>query len=102
MISFYDLSESHRFMVYGALKALNCETGQSGGSGALCVAVARGKYGELVQVLKKFGLECADSYYFPLGTDKPPMHLRHDSIRYGQQNCNWFYAHFKVMEEVTA
>jgi hypothetical protein len=102
MTSFFDLSHTQRFMIYGALKALDCETGQSGGSGGLCVAVARGKYGDLLQAMEKFGLEYVESYYFPLGTDKPAMHLRHDSVRYGGQNCNWFYATFKVKEQVTA
>jgi hypothetical protein len=97
MRSFYDLSESHRFMVYGALKALDCETA-SGGSGGLCVAVARGKFGQLLEAMRKFGLDFVESYYFPLGTDNPPPHLKHDSIKYGAKNCNWFYATFKVKE----
>ena len=96
MKSFYNLSENQRFMVYGALKALDCETGNSGGAGRLCVAVAKGKFGDLVKSLKELGLTYDDSYYFPLGTDKPPMHLRHDSIKYGVQACNWFYAMFSV------
>ena len=102
MKSFYDLSENQRFMVYGALKALDCETGNSGGAGRLCVAVAKGKFGDLVKALKELGLTYDDSYYFPLGTDKPPMHLRHDSIKYGVQACNWFYAMFSIKDEVTA
>ena len=96
MKSFFDLSNENRFMVYGALKALDCETGNSGGAGRLCVAVAKGKFGDLVKALKELGLTYEDSYYFPLGTDKPPMHLRHDSIKYGVQACNWFYAMFSV------
>jgi hypothetical protein len=99
MKSFYDLPEIVRFQVYGALTALDCETGQSGGSGQLCVAVARGKFGELCKTLDKLGFDNVNSYYFPLGTDKPSMQLRHDSIRYGGQNCNWFYATFKVKSE---
>jgi hypothetical protein len=39
MKSFFELSEIKRFQVYGALTALDCETGKSGGSGQLCVAV---------------------------------------------------------------
>ena len=102
MKSFYNLSENQRFMVYGALKALDCETGNSGGAGRLCVAVAKGKFGDLVKALKELGLTYEDSYYFPLGTDKPPMHLRHDSIKYGVQACNWFYAMFSIKDEVQA
>ena len=99
--SFYDLPHETRFQVYGALKALDCDTGQSGYSGQLCVAVARGKFGDVVQALEKLGFDLVTSYYFPLGTDKPPMHLRHDSERYGSQNCNWFYACFEVKEVET-
>jgi hypothetical protein len=98
MKSFFDLSHTMRFQVYGALKALDCETGKSGGSGQLCVAVARGKFGELVHAMDKFGLDLADSYYFPLGSDNPPAHLRHDSARYGVPNCHWFYAVFNVKD----
>lgn len=100
MKSFFELSEIKRFQVYGALTALDCETGKSGSSGQLCVAVARGKFGELCKTLDKMGFENVDSYYFPLGSDKPPMHLRHDSAKYGQQNCNWFFATFKVKSEM--
>ena len=53
MKSFYDLPEIVRFQVYGALTALDCDTGKSGGSGQLCVAVARGKFGELCKTLDK-------------------------------------------------
>jgi len=74
MTSFYDLPHNTRFQVYGALKALECETGKSGGSGQLCVAVARGKFGELTHALEKFGLKLVDSYLFPLGSDNPPRH----------------------------
>ena len=96
MTSFYDLPHITRFQVYGALKALDCETAKSGGSGQLCVAVARGKFGELTHAMEKFGLKLVDSYLFPLGSDNPPAHLRHDSERYGVPNSMWFYAVFSV------
>jgi len=96
MKSFYDLSENQRFMIYGALEALNCEKGNSGGNGRLCVAVAKGKFAELINALGKLGLTFDESYFFPLGSDKPPMHLRHDSEKYGVQACNWFFAIFSV------
>ena len=102
MTSFYDLPTEVRFQVYGALKTLDCETGNCGGSGQLGVAVAKGKFYELKQSLDKLGFDYVESYFFPLGSDKPPMHLRHDSVRYGVTNCNWLYATFKVKEEVTA
>ena len=94
--SFYDLPDTTRFEIYGAIEALNCETGKSGRSGQLSVAVARGKFGEILQAMDKFGLKFVDSYYFPLGTDSPAMHLRHDSEKYGSTNCNWLFANFNV------
>jgi hypothetical protein len=98
MISFYDLPIEKRFSVYKALNLLDCETANAGGSGLLCVAVARGKFGELCSAMDKHGLELKESSYFPLGSDKPPKHLRHDSAKYKQKNCLWFFAQFKVKE----
>jgi len=92
--SFFDLSYEKRFEIYGAIDALNCAKYDSGGGG-LAVAVAKGKFGELVDAMHRFGLKHIDSYTFPLGTDKPPMHLRHAS--YGQPDSCWFIACFRVL-----
>ena len=61
------------------------------------VAVGRGKYGELCETLKHEGFECTDLYTFPLGTDKPSEHLRHDNK--GFERCCWLYATFKLAED---
>ena len=51
------------------------------------VAVGVGKYSKLVQSMGDFGFECVGLYEFPLGTDTPAPHLRH--------NGNWLFADFK-------
>ena len=61
------------------------------------VAVGREKFGELCQAMKEEGFECSDLYKFPLGTDKPSEHLRHDHK--GFERCCWLYATFKLAED---
>jgi hypothetical protein len=91
--SFYDLPHDTRFAIYGELDRLQCK---SLGGGLFSVAVAKGKFGELVQTMEAFGLEHADLYYFPLGTDNPPDHLRHDNR--GFPDCCWLIATFTTPE----
>lgn len=90
--SFFNLSDKKRFAIYAAVEALDCEKYSSGG-GVLAIAVAKGKFGELVDVMHRFGLKHIDAYTFPLGTEKPAMHLRHAS--YGQPDSCWFIACFR-------
>lgn len=58
------------------------------------VAIGRGKYGATIDALSSLGFSCASLYYFPLGTDKPAEHLRHDSQ--GFPSCCWLFADFKL------
>lgn len=51
------------------------------------VAVGVGKYGALVQQMGKHGFECVGLHTFPLGTDTPAPHLRH--------NGDWLFADFQ-------
>ena len=60
------------------------------------VAVGREKFGELCQAMKEEGFECSDLYKFPLGTDTPPLHLRHDGM--ASSRCYWLYATFKLAD----
>ncbi len=91
--SFFDLSHDDRFKVYDAIDALDCATHNCGGSSALSVAVAKGKFSVLVDAMHRLGLKHIDAYTFPLGTDKPAAHLRHAS--YGQPDSCWFIAVFR-------
>jgi hypothetical protein len=94
-VSFFELSDHERFSVYNAIESAECAT-HSSGSGLLSVAVAKGKFSELISKLSKFNLENTDLYKFPLGGDKPPMHLRHES--YGLPDSAWMIAVFKVKQ----
>lgn len=58
------------------------------------VAIGRGRYGATVDALAALGFSCADLYFFPLGTDKPAEHLRHDFK--GFPSCCWLFAHFTL------
>jgi len=43
--------------------------------------------------MKDLGLFFVELYKFPLGTDTPPMHLRHES--YGFPDSAWLIATFR-------
>jgi len=55
--------------------------------------VAKGKFSELQHTLKTLGLAFVELYKFPLGTDTPPAHLRHES--YGFPDSAWLIATFR-------
>jgi len=93
MQSFYELTYEKRFQIYRVLDTLQCQTHDAGGSGCLSVAVAKGKFSELQHTLKNLGLVFVELYKFPLGTDKPPTHLRHES--YGFPDSAWLIATFR-------
>jgi hypothetical protein len=63
-------------------------------------AIGRGKYSETAAAMAGFGFECSRLYTFPLGTDNPPAHLRHDARE--MPECNWLFAYFQPTKETTA
>lgn len=58
-------------------------------------AIGRGKFSETISAMSNFGFRCARLYTFPLGTDKPAAHLRHDDREI--PSCNWLLAFFEPM-----
>lgn len=90
---FFDLPHDTRFAIYKAIESVDCQTYPGGGGGSLCVAVAKGKFGELCEALKPFYLKNSDLYHFPLGTDKPDDRFRHD--RQGVPASTWLVAVFQ-------
>lgn len=94
MKSFFDLTHEQRFAVYDAIKAIGCDTHKAGYSGMLSVSVAKGKFGELDKAMSELGLKFVNLYKFPLGSDKPPIHLRHES--YGQPDSCWLIANYSA------
>ncbi len=85
-----------------ALKDLDAIQATCSGYFGDCIAVAvpRGGTQAVEQWAKKHGLKLRNMYYFPLGTDKPAMHMRHDSSMYGGTFCNWLIANYAPFEEV--
>ena len=92
-MSFFDLDHDTRFAIYRAVQSVDCQTYSSGGSGTLCVAVAKGRFGDLTEALKPFAMKNTDLYYFPLGTDTPDDRFRHE--RMNVPASNWLVAVFQ-------
>jgi hypothetical protein len=91
--SFFDLPQERRFAVYKAIENAQCAH-HAGGSFGLSVAVGKGQFSALVEAMQQFGFQHADLYTFPLGTDKPPAHLRHDNR--GFPDSCWLIATFTI------
>ena len=56
------------------------------------VAIGRRRYGDTVWAMAAHGFTCARLFTFPLGTDTPPDHLRHDADQFPA--CRWLFADF--------
>ena len=61
------------------------------------VAVGRGRYSATVAELLPLGFQCVRLALFPLGSDKPAEHLRHDSQ--GVPSCCWMFADFEEVKQ---
>lgn len=56
------------------------------------VAIGRTRLGATLAELERHGFTCSRLVTFPLGTDKPAEHLRHDSS--GVHASAWLFADF--------
>lgn len=99
-MQFFELSHDERFAIYDAINSVDCKTHGYGKGGALSVAVAKGQFAALVEALNRLKMRHVDLYTFPLGSDKPPAHLRHAS--HGQPDSCWLIATFKPEAESCA
>lgn len=97
---FFELPYDRRFAIYDAIDALQCQTHGTGETGALSVAVAKGQFAALVDILHRLKMRHVGLYTFPLGSDQPPAHLRHES--HGQPDSCWLIATFKPEAESCA
>ena len=61
------------------------------------VAIGRRRLGDTLAAMAPHGFTCTGLHIFPLGTDRPPEHLRHD----GQAvpACNWLLADFEETQK---
>lgn len=88
-----------RLEIIKTLEVMECAMRDYCGDG-FTIAVGRGRYAEAVSYLKTKGFHCTDLYHFPLGTDKPSMHLRHDVK--GFERCCWLIAGFRPSKTASA
>src|SRR3990167_4557837 len=92
MSLYYDLPWETRLSIMRAVEAAGSEHIGGNSIGGFQVAVGRGKFGDLIEAIKPFGFKVNGLVSFPLCSDQPPDHLRHDSPKYGGIKCNWLYA----------
>jgi hypothetical protein len=92
MSAFSNLSWPQRLEIRRAIEAAGSEMRDYLPEG-FSVAIGRDCYAATVAALEPFKFECAKLYTYPLGTDQPPAHLRHDSR--GFPACCWLIACFQ-------
>ena len=92
MSRYYDLEWPQRLAIMNACLDAGSQL-DHGLSNGVRVAVGRGKLSQTIAALEPFGLSFDELSTFPLGTDTPPEHLRHDDR--GFPSCCWLFASFE-------
>ena len=82
-----------RLAIMKDLEACNSMMHRGHVGNGFVAAIGRDSFAVTDQAMRAHGFECAELYNFPLGTDKPAEHLRHDSR--GFPSCCWLLAWFK-------
>ena len=82
-----------RLAIMKELEACNSMMHQGHVGNGFVAAIGRDSFAVTDQAIRAHGFECAELYNFPLGTDKPAEHLRHDSR--GFPSCCWLLAWFE-------
>jgi len=85
-----------RLAIMKDLEACNSMMHQGHVGNGFVAAIGRDSFAVTDQAMRAHGFECAELYNFPLGTDKPAEHLRHDSR--GFPSCCWLLAWFEPIE----
>ncbi len=91
-----DRTDADRLRIMDTCAAAGSEFHERTASG-FRVAVGRGRYSATVAALLPFGFSCVRLALFPLGSDKPAEHLRHDSQ--GVPSCCWLFADFEEVKQ---
>jgi len=86
-----NLSLIERFRIMDTCKAAGSQFHERTENG-FRVAIGRNRYGATVLALDRYGFQCVNLVMFPLGTDTPAEHLRHDAREI--PSCNWLFADF--------
>ena len=96
MSRYYDLEWPQRMDIRRACDAAGSSF-DHGLRNGIRVAIGRGQLSQTIAALEPFGLRLDELYTFPLGTDQPPEHLRHDNR--GFPSCCWLMANFEFSTE---
>jgi len=95
---YFDRPEAARLALRDRITGLGNHAPSPGGDRQIVIAVARGQFGATNQLMAANGFSMVNCGYFPLGSDKPEMELRHDVTIAGVcfPSSNWLYATYKV------
>ena len=96
MSRYYSLEWPQRLDIRNACEAAGSSF-DHGLRNGIRVAIGRGQLSQTIAALEPFGLRLDELYTFPLGTDQPPEHLRHDNR--GIPSCCWLMANFEFSTE---
>lgn len=94
-MSYYDLPWPARLAVMNACIDAGSQF-DHGLQNGIRVAVGRGQLSATIGALEPMGFKFSELNTFPLGTDKPAEHLRHDSL--GIPSSVWLFASFEFSE----
>ncbi len=103
LVSFSDLPGDERMRLRGILEAFGCEV-QGYGENGVQVALPRSMRAYDWPRIGPFELVPGSAYDFPLGSDHPPAHLRHDTRAYGPtvgESSMWHLATYRLGAEVS-
>ena len=91
---FCDLPHDTRFAFRNAIESSGGEVEDYQGAGVQ-VALPNPS-GPFFLAMEEAGLDFVTSslFFFPLGSDAPPEHLRHAMAKYGPNRSFWLYARF--------
>ena len=101
MDAFSNWNDERRMAVRYALDAIGADESTAYEGNGLRVAIPIGDGERNVRrVAAEHGLQLVWDWQFPLGSDKPPMNLRHNSWSYGGESNCWHYCKLEPKEEV--
>jgi hypothetical protein len=92
MTAFADRTDAERLQIMEACTASGSEFHHRTAAG-FRVAIGRRRLGDTMAAMAPHGFMCQSLHTFPLGTDRPPEHLRHDAP--SVPACNWLFADFE-------
>ena len=103
-MKFYDLNHEKRLEIRGAVEALDCDLHWYNADGTITIAMTNDhdKGNSLDLLLAGYDWERVDEVLFPLGTAKPPSHMRHRCSYQTMQDApgNWCFRKFAHTSDI--